>query len=104
MICIDYWVTIQVVSNLPLTSKQKFRFGMRSLYKTPRSNRVGADDGAAVVFLLKRETDGAAPPIDDLSVSSFILMIRTKKGMLDLLKALFLVTLRNGNGYFGCLS
>ena len=27
-----YRVTIQVVSNLPLTSKQKFHFNMRSLY------------------------------------------------------------------------
>ena len=27
-----YRVTIQVVSNLPLTSKQKFRFSMRSLF------------------------------------------------------------------------
>ena len=27
-----YRVTIQVVSNLPLTTKQKFRFNRRSLY------------------------------------------------------------------------
>ena len=27
-----YRVTIQVVSNLPLASKQKFRFSMRSMY------------------------------------------------------------------------
>ena len=28
----DYMVTIQVMSNLPLTSKQKFCFSMRSIH------------------------------------------------------------------------
>ena len=28
----DYRVTIQVVTNLPLTSKQKFGFSMRPMY------------------------------------------------------------------------
>ena len=30
--CITYRVTIQVVPNLPLTSKQKFRLNLRPMY------------------------------------------------------------------------
>ena len=32
ILLMEYWMTIQVVTNLPLTSKQKFCFTMRPVY------------------------------------------------------------------------